>query len=198
MMFQMADKYREIRRTPPLLVHFGNVSTLASDQKMASPQPADKQLQATRTIRKLNKLKAANPPADYIKTNMTQWGNNSVEGSYLPQKVLKVFWGKFARGDVVDVRLTAPGRVNYVYVATGFGRFEARRGDDMALSAAVLMSSDCRNFWWVQTTNHDGNFIYKGVGSEVTRCVRFQVFKGQSDWLRVRLFHVRVSNQIHP
>ena len=89
-------------------------------------------------------------------------------------------------------------KVDYVYVATGFGRYEARRGDDIALSAVILLSSDCQEpFWQVQTKNHDGNFIYKagaggGVAGDDVRCVRFQVFKGQSDWLRLRLFHIRI------
>ena len=85
--------------------------------------------------------------------------------------------------------------IKSVYVATGFGKHEERRGDDIALSAKILFSSDCKSYWSVPAKNHDGNFIFKSdPNAPLTKpvwCVRFQVFKGQSDWLRVRLFHIR-------
>ena len=121
----MADKYREIRRTPPLLVHFGNVSTLAaSEAGKTSPVQADRSL--LKANMKLNKLKDANPSIDYIKTNMTQWGNNSVAGSYSStteavqkkQHLLKVFWGKFVPGDIVDVKLSTAAKACFIFVPT--------------------------------------------------------------------------------
>ena len=136
----MADKYREIRRTPPLLVHFGNVSTLAAAASEGGGQTSpfsqadssNKLLQASN--RKLNRLKGANPRIDYIKTNMTQWGNNSVVGSYYSSSTsteaaavqkkqqLKVFWGKFVPGDVVDVKLSTAAKAgfNFVQYLRGF------------------------------------------------------------------------------
>ena len=77
---------------------------------------------------KLNKLKAANPRIDYIKTNMTQWGNNSVAGSYSStteavqkkQHLLKVFWGKFVPGDIVDVKLSTAAKAGFIFVPTFF------------------------------------------------------------------------------
>ena len=111
-MLQMADKYREIRHSPPLLVHFGQVSTMVKGDDPLNIGSNNKTAHfARQAIRKLNRLKGQNPEIISIETNMTQWSNHSIDGAYHPSietgEVNKtgVFWGKFLSGDVVDVRL---------------------------------------------------------------------------------------------
>ena len=65
--------------------------------------------QLARANRRMNRLKAASPKVTYVWTNMTQWSNNSVSGSYFPtsgddSSKLDVFWGKFRCGDVIDAQ----------------------------------------------------------------------------------------------
>ena len=110
-MLQMADKYREIRHSPPLLVHFGQVSTMVKGDDPLGSNNKTAYL-ARQAIRKLNRLKGQNPEIISIETNMTQWSNYSIDGTYHPSietgevvNKTDVFWGKFLSGDVVDVRL---------------------------------------------------------------------------------------------
>jgi len=251
-MIQMADRYREFRRKPPLLQHIGNVSTMSSSlSKEESPQKGyhkghdvsggdntaaaarrrQQQLRAAANV-KLNRLKASNPAAAVVSTNMTQWLDHKVSDCYFPpgrrgpspsnqtddQTLLRVFWAKnFVSGDVVDVRLLTPvtggagekvaNVIKSVQVATGFGSTEERWGDDAALEADILLSKDCRKFVSVPEEafknrgGGGGNFQFNlkwvtnskaKMMAKNVKCVRFKVCRGQSDWLRIRLFHIRI------
>ena len=205
-MIRMADRYQEFRRKPPLLEHFGNISTMVKDDR-SNGQMSISDIQKMEANRKrlavrFNKLKSINPPAR-LSTNISQWLSNSLDHCYLPSNQsedLKAFWGKnFLPGDVVDVKLHLPSDIKSVHVATGFGKFEDRYGDDIATQANILLSHDCIEYQVVSGVKvNDGTFQFnlKAINQkEITkqvRCVRFQIFRGQSDWLRIRLFYIRL------
>lgn len=197
---QMADRFREIRRKPPLLEHVGRVSTLDHLQELAGS--------TAKMAQKLNKLKRMNPPAS-LATNITTWQNFNVNASYFAQNASSgptYFWGKqFRMYDVIDVHLHQPSDIRSVRVASGFPRSDARAGQDRITNCRLLLARDpfCEDFLEVPSLKMIANqgtlhFTSKTLDSndkelaKNVNCVRIQVLEGQSDWLLVSLIHIKV------
>lgn len=119
--------------------------------------------------------------------------------------------------DVFDVVLREEAVVSHVRVETGFDVSEERAGNDRIVSGQLLMgdiSNDvddsdisnetkgayrvpCKNFKVVAKFDPNSGrleFTNKDVAhSGKTKCLRIQVFKGQSDWIILRLIQVETT-----
>lgn len=178
---QMADHFREFRRTPPLIEHVGAKSTIDVESIRA------------KITRKYEAFKKANPKAE-LTTNMTQWLNYSIEAAYRPNRG-HFFWARqFSCGDVVDINFKRGLAVKAVYVVTGFDPEEERAGTDRLTDGSLFAAKDehC-NAWTLVSRGVDaaGKMVANDTnGMSQTRCLRLQVLKGTSDWLVIRLMRV--------
>jgi len=178
---QMADQFREFRRTPPLIEHIGAKSTIDVESIRA------------RITRKYETFKKANPPAR-LSTNMTQWEDFQLEATYKPG-VGHFFWArKIKPGDVVDVHFKKSLNVKALLIVTGFDKDEERSGNDRLLKGDLLEAKDkgCKIWSKVESTIDPWGKLVSNDSIKLshTRCLRLQVWKATSDWLLIRLIRV--------
>ena len=107
--------------------------------------------------------------------------------------------------------------MSHVRIETGFDASEERAGNDRAVVGQLLIadasgdeddvSNDtngvdngrCKNF--VAVAKFDGSngrleyFSKDDAQSGKTKCLRIQIFKGQSDWVMVRLIQIETKPQ---
>ena len=211
---QMADRFHEFRRKPPLFEHIGDVSTME--------EPNESYVKQEKVDKKLNDLKATNPPGA-VSTNISQWQDNNINNSYYPSnKTSAYFWGrKYMSGDVIDVVLNYASTIRSILMTTGFAKNEERAGQDRLLEGSIQVAKQqqltkadtattsaggattiCDKFVDVKGQTMNGNIgtiQFKSVRKKKSRgslakikCIRFVIYKGQSDWLLVKLIHISV------
>jgi hypothetical protein len=179
---QMADNFKEYRRTPPLIEHTGVQSTIDVESIRA------------RVTRKYESLKKTNPIAK-ITTNMTKWQDYGLDAAYRPG-MGHFFWAKqFRAGDVIDVAFSVNHNIKAAYVVTGFDRDEEGAGHDRLVEGQMLVADDSNCLGWTpvgSSIDRAGRLISNDSHMNGVRCLRIKVIKGNSDWLVVRLIRILI------
>ena len=139
----LSDRFKEHRRNPPLLEHFGALSTI------------DVESIRTKVTRKYERFKKANPPAK-LTTTMDHWQNFTLEAAYRPY-LGHFFWARhFKAGDSIRIAFKKAQTLRAVYIVTGFDQDEERAGSDRLVQGELLASSqeDCHD-WSLVTQDVD-------------------------------------------
>ena len=211
-LIQMADKFQEFRRKPGLFKHIGDVSTIEENSLMkAKRNEKVNKLKSGNPpaliTTNMSQWQGYSIQNAYFPTNASHsyfWGR------------------RFQDGDVIDVILNKISDIKSVRMLTGFGKDHDRAGEDRLIKGNLLVGTEssimknerrkelnlpkdkkqaCVKFHKLkeQTVNSNNGLLEYNPSSNDPRkilknvkCVRFQVFKGQSDWLVVRLIHIRV------
>ena len=193
---QMDDRFREIRRKPSLFKHIGDISTKLAATGMEA---------GLREKMTLNMMKAKNPPAT-LSSNISNWQNYSLDHSYFPRDSQPLyFWGKqFKPFDVIDIRFKNAITMEAIQIETGFSSFELRKGEDRLTNGTLLLSKsqECQDFLEfpkVHLNPEKGRMDFSSRPLKASEmklvenltCIRLQVLEGQSDWLLVKLIHIK-------
>ena len=176
---QMADHFKEFRRNPPLLEHFGALSTIDVESIRA------------KVTRKYEAFKKSNPPAQ-LTTNMVNWQNFSLEAAYRPH-LGHFFWARhFKAGDAIQVAFKKAQNIRAIYIVTGFDKDEERAGNDRLVQGELLASAhqDCSSWSLVTRQVDQWGKIAANLTLPKIHCLQVKVFKGTSDWLVIRLIRV--------
>ena len=175
----LSDRFKEHRRNPPLLEHFGALSTIDVESIRA------------KVTRKYERFKKANPPAQ-LTTTMAHWQNFTLEAAYRPH-LGHFFWARhFKAGDSILVAFKNAQTLRAVYIVTGFDQDEERAGSDRLVHGELLASTqkDCQD-WSLVTKEVDkwGKLVANMTLPKV-HCLQVKVIKGTSDWLVIRLIRI--------
>lgn len=216
-LIQMADKFQEFRRKPGLFKHIGDISTIEDNSilKRKRNERANKlksENPAAVLSTNISQWQGYGIQSAYFPTNNSEsyfWGR------------------RFQDGDVIDVILDKISDIKSIRLLTGFGKDHDRAGEDRLIKGSILIGEEsslfenenrnkgnqqknkkvsCVKFNKVKELkiNRDNGVLeYNPISKDPrkilknVKCVRFKLSKGQSDWLVVRLIHIRTSQMIH-
>ena len=212
-LIQMADKFQEFRRKPGLFKHIGDVSTIVDNNN--EQQKRNEKANQLKSENPSAVLTTNISQWQGYSINNAYFPSNTSHSYFWGRR--------FMEGDVIDVTLDKVSDIKSIRMLTGFGKNHDRAGEDRLIKGKILVGEEPillengKRKERTQPTNTKQSCVkfhklkeqknYSDIGMieynpaskdprkalKNVKCVRFRISKGQSDWLVVRLIHIKTN-----